>query len=112
MTDLQRPRFDNKISFGNIFTLISGVAAIGIIIGVVQTDVRALAQRLDVTDKKIEIGDRRDEKTAETLDSVKGTIIELRSDQKVIKNDVERQGKQLDRIEQLLRDSKTFHAPR
>jgi septal ring factor EnvC (AmiA/AmiB activator) len=107
MTDIQRPRFDNKISFGNIFTLVSGVVAVGVIVGAVQSDVKALAQRLDATDKKIETGDKRDDRTAETLDTLKGAVIELRSDQKSIKNDIERQNRQLDRIEQLLQGGRS-----
>lgn len=105
MSDLQAPKFENKFSFGNLFTLVSGVVAVGVIVGAVQSDVKALAQRMDSADRKVEAGERRDDKTAETLDAVKGAIIELRGDQRSMKNEVERQGKSLDRIEHLLRES-------
>jgi peptidoglycan hydrolase CwlO-like protein len=106
LSDIQRPKFENKISLGSLFTLISGIVAVGIIVGTVQSDVRALAQRIDTSDKKIEAGERRDDKAAETLDALKGTAIELRADQKSMKIEIERQGRSLDRIEQLLRENK------
>lgn len=105
MSDIQRPKFDNKISFGNLFTVASGIVAVGVIIGAVQADVRALAQRIDASDKRLEAGERRDDKTVEVLDSLKGAVIELKSDQKGIKADIERQNRQLDRIEQLLQSN-------
>lgn len=104
MSDLHAPKFENKFSFGNLFTLVGGIVAVGVIVGAVQSDVRALAQRMDSSDKKIEAGERRDDRTAETLDALKGAIIELRGDQRSMKNEVERQGKLLDRIEHLLRE--------
>lgn len=105
LSDIQRPKFDNKISLGNLFTVASGIVAVGVIIGAVQADVRALAQRIDSEDKRIEAGERRDDKTTEVLDALRGVVIELKSDQKGIKADIERQNRQLDRIEQLLQVS-------
>ena len=98
--------FDNRISLGNILTVITGVVAVGVIVGTLQADVRALAQRLDTSEKKAEMLERRDDKTADTVDQMKGVVLELKGEQRAMKNDIERQGKQLDRIEQLLREQR------
>jgi septal ring factor EnvC (AmiA/AmiB activator) len=90
------PKMDNRVSTGNLLTLIALLIAGAIAWGTSQGDIKALAQRVDA-------GEKRDEKTTETLDQVKGSIIELKGDNKAIKSDIERQGRQLDRMEQLMR---------
>lgn len=111
MSDIERPKFENKISLGSIFTILAGLAAVGVIVGALQSDMRALSQRLDVSDKKIEYGERRDEKAAEALESVRGAIIDMRAEQRLIKGELERQNRQLDRIEQLLQVTKPPAVP-
>jgi len=90
------PKMDNRVSTGNLLTLIALLIAGAVAWGTSQGDIKALAQRVDA-------GEKRDDKTSETLDSVKGTIIELKGDIKATKSDLERQGRQLDRIESILR---------
>jgi septal ring factor EnvC (AmiA/AmiB activator) len=90
------PKMDNRVSTGNLLTLIALLIAGAVAWGTSQGDIKALAQRVDA-------GEKRDEKTTETLDQVKGTIIELKGDIKATKSDLERQGRQLDRIESILR---------
>lgn len=90
------PKMDNRVSTGNLLTLIALLIAGAVAWGTSQGDIKALAQRVDA-------GEKRDEKTTETLDAVKGSIIELKGDNKAIKSDLERQGRQLDRIENTLR---------
>jgi hypothetical protein len=98
MTDLRegRPRLENRVTLGNVITIVTLIVAGAAAWGTSQSDIRALAQRVDK-------GESRDDETARTLGEVRGSIIELRSDQRAIRNEVERQGRQLDRIEQLLR---------
>lgn len=90
------PRFENRITFGNIITILLGVVALAVAWGTLQADIRALAQRVDK-------GETRDDKAAETLDAMKSALIELRSDSKATKAEVERMGRQLDRIESATR---------
>lgn len=106
MSDMERPKYDNKISLGSIFTILCGVVAAGAIVGTAQSEMKALGQRLDASDRKLIEGDRRDEKTIDAIDLMRGAIIEMRGEQKVIKGDIERQNRQLDRIEQLLQGTK------
>lgn len=78
--------------------------------GAMTADFRALAQRVDA-------GERRDEKAADSMDVVKTAIGELRGDAKWARAELERQGRQLDRIENLLRGqavppAPTFNPPR
>ena len=99
------PKMDNRVSTGNLLTLIALLIAGAVAWGTSQGDIKALAQRVDA-------GEKRDDKTAETLGDVKGAIIELKSDNKAIKSDIERQGRQLDRIEQLIRNAPSPPTPR
>lgn len=89
------PKIENKVSLGNIITILTGCIALFGTVVTVQGDIKALAQR--VSD-----GEARSNKTADTLDSVKGAVIELRTEQKGIRSDIDRQGRQLDRIESIL----------
>lgn len=97
MADIQTPppkggRFVDRFTTGNLIELVvlCGVALIAW--GSLTADFKALAQRVDK-------GETRDEKTADALDLVKGAIIELRVDGKATRAELERQGRQLDRIE-------------
>lgn len=90
------PRIENKVSLGNIITILTGIIALIGTVATLQGDIKALAQRVDA-------GDKRDEKTGDTLDSLKRDVIELKSDSKASRTEQERQGRQLERIEQILR---------
>jgi hypothetical protein len=85
------PTFENRLSTGNLITIAVSVIALATTWGTLQSDIRALAQRVDK-------GETRDDKTAETLDLMKSALIELRSDSRATKLEVERMGRQLDRI--------------
>jgi chromosome segregation ATPase len=85
------PKFENRLSMGNLITMITGIVALAVAWGTLQSDIRALAQRVDK-------GETRDDKAAETLDAMKSALIELRADSKATKAEVERMGRQLDRI--------------
>lgn len=98
------PKMDNRVSTGNLITLIALLIAGAVAWGTSQGDIKALAQRVDA-------GEKRDDKTAETLGDVKGAIIELKSDNKAIKSDLERQGRQMDRIELLIRELRSTPPP-
>lgn len=111
MSDIERPKFENKISLGSIFTILAGLAAVGVIVGALQSDMKALSQRLDASDREIESGKRRDEKSAEAVEAVRGAIIDMRGEQRAIKTELERQNRQLDRIEQLLQAVKVPQSP-
>lgn len=94
------PKMDNRVSTGNLITLICLLIAGATAWGTSQGDIKALAQRVDA-------GDKRDDEASKTLGTVKENIIELRGDNKAIRADIERQGRQLDRIEQLVRSATT-----
>ena len=53
--------------------------------------------------QRVDKGETRDDKAAETLDLMKSALIELRADSKATKAEVERMGRQLDRIESATR---------
>lgn len=91
MSDMGLPKFENRLSAGNFITIAIGAMALAVAWGALQSDIRALAQRVDK-------GETRDDKAAETLDAMKSALIELRSDSKATKAEVERMGRQLDRI--------------
>lgn len=86
------PKFENRLSTGNVITIFFGIVALAVAWGTLQADIRALAQRVDK-------GETRDDKAAEVLDAMKSALIELRADSKATKAEVERIGRQLDRIE-------------
>lgn len=86
------PKVENRISLGNFITIASGVIALGVAFGSLNSDIRALAQR-------VEQGEKRDEKTGDAIDAMKGAIIELRADGKATRSEMERLGRQFDRIE-------------
>lgn len=107
----RRIQIEPRVSWGNVASIVTTVvAASGVIYGM-QGDSRVYAQRIAEVEKKIEKGEARDDETAKTLNDVKGAIIELRGDQKAIRAESERQGRQLDRIEQLLQQRSPLPAP-
>lgn len=65
--------------------------------GTLTADFRALAQRVDKSEN-------RDGDNAKALNALNGAVIELRGDAKGLRVEQDRQGRQLDRIEQILRD--------
>ena len=96
-TSTAKPRsLESLIKLETVITIgaIIGAGLIGW--GATQTNIAALAQR-------VEKGEQRDDETARTLSTVREAISELKTDAKGARNEQERQGRQLDRIEQLLR---------
>lgn len=91
------PKVENRISTGNWLTIFFGALALAVAWGTLQADIRALAQR-------VEQGEKRDEKTGDAIDAMKGAIIELRADGKATRSEMERLGRQFDRIESALRN--------
>jgi hypothetical protein len=91
MSEMESPKFENRVSTGNYITIAIGVIALATTWGALQSDIKALAQRVDK-------GEMRDEKATETLDTMKTALIELRADSKATKAEVERVGRQLDRM--------------
>jgi len=73
--------------------------------GTLTADFRALAQRVDKSEN-------RDVDNVKALNAVNGAVIELRGDAKGLKIEQDRQGRQLDRIENLLRDRFGTHTPK
>lgn len=91
------PGFLASITCKEVVTIVP-ILGMGLIAwGALTTDFKALAQRVDK-------GDQRDEKTADALDLLKGAVIELRVDGKATRVEVERLGRQLDRIEGIVRN--------
>lgn len=99
------PKVENRITTGNLLTIVAGVVALGTAWGAAQSDIRALAQR-------VEQGEKRDEKTGDAIDAMKGAIIELRADSKAMRAEMERLGRQFDRIESALRNVGQPQTPR
>lgn len=99
MADSQngKPRWEGRFTLGNLVTILTGAAMLAAAWGALQSDIKALAQR--VSD-----GERRDEKANDTLTNLNGSVIELRTDARAMRAELERQGRQLDRIEGLLRN--------
>jgi hypothetical protein len=64
--------------------------------GTLTADFRALAQRVDK-------GETRSAEDLKALNALTGSVIELRGDSKALRTEQDRQGRQLDRIEGLLR---------
>ncbi|MGE3712319.1 MAG: hypothetical protein AB7G35_21950 [Hyphomicrobiaceae bacterium] len=111
MSEGSRVRFDPQISAGNLLS-IATMLAIGLgAFFTVQEGGKALAQRVDKIEKQIEKGDDRDAATTRALNDLKGAVIGLGAEQKAIRSESERQGRQLDRIEQLLQPRLPMPAP-
>lgn len=90
------PKFDSRITLGNLITICTGALVLMAAGVALQADIRALAQRVDK-------GELRDDRTADTLDGMKGSIIRIETEQKAVRAEAERIARQLDRIEQLIR---------
>lgn len=90
------PKVENRVTTGNLYTIVAGLLALGVTWGSLNADFRALAQR---TDK----GEQRDDRTADTLDTLKGSVIRIETEQKAVREEAARIARQLDRIEQLIR---------
>lgn len=89
-------RIENRITLGNVLSCVGVIVSVAMAWQALRGDINALAQRVDN-------GDKRDEKTIEALDQLKGSVIRIETEQKAVRSDAERLGRQLDRIEQLLR---------
>lgn len=103
MTDAPKlPRVENRLSTGNLITILFGALALAVAWGTLQADIRALAQRVDK-------GETRDDKTADALEAIKGSIIRIETEQKAVRSDAERVSRQLDRLETLIRNGAPSH---
>ena len=90
-------KFENLITAGNVYTIIVGIAAMGTLYGTMTADFKALAQR-------VEINDRRDEKAVDTLGELKNSVTRIEAEQRAMRDEANRSARQLDRIEGLLRN--------
>lgn len=88
-------RFEGRVSLGNLITIASGAVMLAAAWGALQTDFRALAQRVDK-------GEARDDKTAEALEAIKAAIAEMRAEQRATRIEAERVVRQLDRVAEKL----------
>lgn len=89
-------RIESLIKAETVITICAIIGAGLVGWGATQSNISALAQR-------VEKGEARDDETARTLNTLNGSIIELRTDAKAVRTEQDRQGRQLDRIERLLR---------
>ena len=89
-------KFENRITAGNVYTIIVGVLAMGVLYGTLTADFKALAQR-------VESNDRKDEKAVDTLSDLKNSIIRIETEQRAVRDEAARVARQLDRIEHLIR---------
>lgn len=88
--NIRSSRFEGRVSLGNILTIASGAVMLAAAWGALQTDFRALAQRVDK-------GEIRDDRTADALENIKASITEMRGEQKATRMEAERLTRQLDR---------------
>ena len=88
-------KFENRITAGNVYTIVAGVAAMGMLYGTLTSDFRALAQR-------VETNDRRDEKAVDALGELKNSVTRIEAEQRTMRDEANRSARQLDRIEGLL----------
>jgi septal ring factor EnvC (AmiA/AmiB activator) len=92
------PKVENRVSLGNIITILTGCVALIAAGATIQADIRALAQR-------VEKGELRDEKTTDVLDKIKESMTRIETEQKAVRTEAERVSRQLDRLEQLIRSN-------
>ena len=97
-------RIESLIKTETIITIGTLLIGIAVAWGSLVSDSRALAQRIDKNEHTAD-------KAADVLDAVKGSIIRIETEQKSVRADAERMGRQLDRIETLLRSGGTPPAP-
>lgn len=100
-----RPRLENRISAGNIISIAAMLVAVVLAWGTLSADFKALAQRVD-------IGDKRDEKAADLLSELKNSLTRIETEQKAVRAEAERLGRQIDRIEVLIRNGAPAVPPR
>lgn len=84
-------RYEPRISLGNILTIITGLLAFAAAFSALQSDYRALAQRVDT-------GEKRDDETAKALSAIQSALAEMRAEQRATRMEAERVVKQLDRV--------------
>lgn len=105
-------RIENRITVTNLISM-GSIIAVGLVAwGTLTADFKGLAQRVETNDK-------RDDKTGDTLKMLEGSIIRIETEQQAVRREAERLGRQLDRIEQLIRNGSpvvqpsppTFRAP-
>lgn len=90
-------RVENRITTGNLITMAS-IIGVGLVAwGTLTADFKALAQ-------KVETNDKRDDKRDDTLKTLEGSVIRIETEQQAVRREAERLGRQLDRIEQLIRN--------
>lgn len=89
--DSGRARYEGRISLGNILTITTGIIAFAAAFSALQTDYRALAQRIDQNEKQ-------DGETAKTLTAIKEALAEMRAEQRAVRLEAERVVRQLDRV--------------
>lgn len=89
-------KFENRVTAGNVYTMVAGIAAMGMLYGTITADFRALAQR-------VEKGETRDDKTTDTLVEMRSSVVRIEVEQKAVREEAARIARQLDRIEQLIR---------
>lgn len=90
-------RVESRITPGNLITM-GSIIAVGLVAwGTLTADFRALAHRVEANDK-------RDDKTVDMLKIVEGSIIRIETEQQAVRREAERLGRQLDRIEILIRN--------
>lgn len=94
------PRIKNEASTGQLLSVAVVIIAGAIAWGTLQATVSALTERVGA-------GEKRDDKTVDALGDMKGAIIELKSDNKSVKTDIERQGQQINEILRILRAQPT-----
>lgn len=93
-------KFENRVTAGNVYTVLVGIAAMGMLYGTLTSDFRALAQR-------VETNDRRDEKSGDTLNDLKNSVTRIEAEQRAVRDEANRIARQLDRIEHLIRNDNT-----
>lgn len=100
MNPESKVKWVNQFTFGNMVTIIGGLAVAGMIWGTTIT-------RLGAVEVKIEDNDRRDRVAESAVNDMKVKIGEIASEQKGLRRDADRIGEQLTRIENLLRSNPT-----
>ena len=100
----KQSRIESRITTGNLITM-GSIIAVGLVAwGTLTADFKALAQR-------VELNDKRDEKTGDTLKTLEGSIIRIETEQQAVRREAERLGRQLDRIESLIRNGSPAAQP-
>ncbi len=88
----------NQISLGNALTILGGLITIGLIYGTTMTRVNAIETKIDANEKS-------DKEVGSFIVTLKERTVEISSEQKAFRRDIDRIGEQLNRIENILRRS-------